>query len=96
MLDLAIDFLFDSGAFMLVVLAIPLVLIVAQWRLISRTEGLLRWVAAAPSLILGLFVVLNVISPSNIWPIALVFWAVIAIGVHCVVWVLVKVAGRLA
>ena len=96
MLDQAIDILFDPDAFMLIAFGVPLVLIVVQWRLISRTEGLLRWVAAAPSLILGLFVVLNVISPSNIWPIALLFWTAIAIGVHCVVWLLVKVAGRLA
>lgn len=96
MLDQAIDILLDPDAFMLIAFGVPLVLVVAQWRLISRTEGSLRWVAAAPSLILVLFVVLNVISPSNIWPIALLFWTVIAFGVHCAVWVLVKAVGRLA
>ncbi len=95
MFDQAIDFIFDSDwLFMLVVLAVPIALIALQWRLIARTQGPLRWIAAAPSLILALFVVLNVIAPSSIWPIALLFWAAIAFAVHFAVWLLLKLAGR--
>jgi hypothetical protein len=73
MVDRAIDFIFDNDLFMVIAIGIPIALIVVQWRLIARTEGPLRWLAAAPSLILVAFVVLNVISPSNIWPIAPLF-----------------------
>jgi hypothetical protein len=47
-----------------------------------------------PSLILAAFVMLNLIAPSNIWPIALIFWAVIAFGVHFVVWLIVRFIER--
>ncbi len=94
MMDRAIDFIFDNDLFMVIVLGIPIALIAMQWRLIARTQGPLRWLAAAPSLIIALFVVLNIISPSNIWPIALLFWTVIAFGVHCAVWLLLKFVGR--
>jgi hypothetical protein len=95
MFDQAIDFIFDSDwLFMLVVLAIPIALISLQWRLIARTQGPLRLLAATPSLIIALFVVLNVIAPSNIWPIALLFWTAIAFGVHVAVWLLLKFIQR--
>jgi len=90
MVDRAIDFIFDNDLFMVIAMGIPIALIVMQWRLIARTEGPLRWLAAAPSLVLAAFVVLNVISPSNIWPIALLFWTAIAFGVHIAVWLLLK------
>jgi hypothetical protein len=90
MADRAIDFIFDYELFMVIAIGIPIALIVMQWRLIARTEGPLRWLAAAPSLIIAAFVVLNVISPSNIWPIALLFWTAIAFGVHIAVWLLLK------
>ena len=94
MVDRAIDFIFDYELFMVIAIGIPIALIVMQWRLIARTEGPLRWLAAAPSLILAAFAVLNVISPSNIWPIALLFWTPIAFGVHFAVWLLLKFVGR--
>jgi hypothetical protein len=94
MVDRAIDFIFDNDLFMVIAIGIPMALIVMQWRLIARTEGPLRWLAAAPSLILVAFVVLNVISPNNIWPIALVFWTAIAFGVHLAAWLLLKFIGR--
>jgi hypothetical protein len=94
MVDRAIDFIFDNDLFMVIAIGIPMALIVMQWRLIARTEGPLRWLAAAPSLILVAFVVLNVISPHNIWPIALVFWTAIAFGVHLAAWLLLKFIGR--
>ena len=90
MADRAIDLIFDYELFMVIAIGIPIALIVMQWRLIARTEGPLRWLAAAPSLIIAAFVVLNVISPSNIWPIALLFWTAIAFGVHIAVWLLLK------
>jgi hypothetical protein len=94
MVDRVVDFIFDNDLFMVIAIGIPIALIVVQWRLIARTEGPLRWLAAAPSLILVAFVVLNVISPSNIWPIALLFWTAIAFGVHLAAWLLLKVIGR--
>jgi hypothetical protein len=94
MVDRAIDFIFDYELFMVIAIGFPIALIVMQWRLIARTEGPLRWLAAAPSLILAAFAVLNVISPSNIWPIALLFWTAIAFGVHFAVWLLLKFVGR--
>jgi hypothetical protein len=90
MVDRAIDFIFDYELLMVIAIGIPIALIVMQWRLIARTEGPFRWLAAAPSLIIAAFVVLNVISPSNIWPIALLFWTAIAFGVHIAVWLLLK------
>ena len=85
MVDQLFDFIFDSGLFIIIAFGIPLALILMQWRLISRTQGALRWLAAAPALILAAFVVLNVIAPSNIWPIALLFWTLVAFAVHFVV-----------
>jgi hypothetical protein len=79
MVDQFFDFIFDSGLFIVLVFAIPLALVVMQWRLISRTQGVLRWLAAGPALILAAFIVLNAISPSNIWPIALIVWTLIAL-----------------
>lgn len=96
MVERIIDVIFDSGLFMFVALGVPIALIVMQWRLIARAQGPLRWLAAAPSLILAAFVVLNVISPSNIWPIALLFWTAIAFAVHFAVWLLLKFVGRTA
>ncbi|MCC6947048.1 MAG: hypothetical protein IT539_04700 [Bradyrhizobiaceae bacterium] len=77
------DFLLDPGQLLVLAgVAILIAFVWLQYRLITRMEGPLRWVAAVPSLIMALFVVLNVISPSNIWPIALIFWLVIALGAH--------------
>lgn len=85
------DFLIDPGQMLVLAgVAILVGFVVLQYRLISRTAGGLRWIAAAPSLIIAAFVVLNIISPSNIWPIALLFWLVIALGVHFAVWLLLK------
>jgi hypothetical protein len=89
------DFFIDPGLVVVLLgVAILVALIVLQYRLIARTEGFLRWLAAVPSLILAAFVMLNVIAPSNIWPIALIFWAVIAFGVHFVVWLIVRFIER--
>jgi len=85
------DFWFDPAlAVFLLAIALVGALIFLQYRLIARTEGPFRWLAAAPSLILALFVLLNLIAPSNIWPIALVFWMAIAFVVHFAAWFLLR------
>jgi hypothetical protein len=95
MVERIIDVIFDNDLlFMVVALGTPIALIAMQWRLIARTRGPLRWLAAAPTLIIVLFVVLNVIAPSNIWPIALLFWTAIAFVVHVAVWLLLKFIQR--
>jgi len=89
------DLWFDPAqAVVLVAIALFAALIFLQYRLIMGTEGPLRWLAAAPSLILAAFVLLNIIAPSNIWPIALVFWTVIAFAVHAAAWFLVRLLRR--
>ena len=87
------DFPYDL-AVVIAAAALVIGFAVAQYRLIARTDGLLRWFAAAPSLIIALFVVLNVVSPSNVWPIALVFWLLIAFAVHLVVWLILRLVPR--
>lgn len=89
------DFWFDPAlAVFLLAVALFGTLIFLQYRLIARTEGVLRWLAAAPSLMLVAFVVLNVIAPSNIWPIALVFWTMIAFVVHFAAWFVLRLLQR--
>jgi hypothetical protein len=89
------DLWFDPvQAVVLVAIALFAALLFLQYRLIIRTDGRLRWLAAAPSLILAAFVLLNVVAPSNMWPIALVFWTVIAFAVHSGAWFLVRLLRR--
>ena len=91
------DLWFDPAlAVFLAAVALFGTLIFLQYRLIARTEGALRWLAAAPTLVLVVFVALNVIAPSNIWPIALVFWTAIAFVVHFAAWFLLRLLRRAA
>jgi hypothetical protein len=87
------DFPYDL-AIVLAAAALVIGFAVLQFRLVSRAQGSLRWLAAAPSLIIAAFVVANVISPSNIWPIALVSWLAIAFAVHFAVWLILRLVGR--
>lgn len=70
---------------------------VAQIDLVSRTEGLWRWVAAVPTMVIALYVVTNTGAPHSAWPEALAIWSGVAAASHGVVWFALRsVASRQA
>lgn len=89
---IAIASVFEDPSFVLMAASFTLLigLGVGQIDLVSRTEGAWRAVAAIPTMVIALYVVLNIEAPRSAWPETLMIWTVVAAVVHLAAWFVLR------